>query len=70
MFLTFETDQARDEFLRMVAQDNPLLYAKLRSAKSQPVIVARDFTAGEETWIRSKVGETTKVHSDVHFSPF
>jgi len=69
MFLTFETNEQREEFLRQVGAERADLLAKLHSAAYQPTIVCRDLSDEETDWLKQRMEQRGKVHADVKFSP-
>jgi hypothetical protein len=69
MFLTFETNEQRADFLDRIRAERADLLAKLHSAKYQPTIVCRGLNEAEADWLKQRMGQRGKAHADVKFSP-
>jgi hypothetical protein len=69
MFLTFESEHARDLFLDRIRQEQPALLAKLRSSKLQPTLVARNLIRDEVSWLEKNMDASGKIHRDIQFAP-
>ena len=69
MFLTFETEQARQAFLDRIVRERPALLDKLRSAKLQPTLVLRNLIAEDVAWLEQNMDASGQIHRDVQFAP-
>lgn len=69
MFLTFESDEAREAFLQRIGEEQPGLLAKLRSSKLQPTLVARNLIPDEVAWLEKNMDASGKIYPDIQFAP-
>ena len=69
MILTFDNNQQRDAFLKLLRDARPGLAGKARATHTLPSLAFLSLSDEEQAWLEQNIGEFGKAHRDVQFSP-